>query len=369
MQSRIRELFGIDLPLFAFSHCRDVVAAVSRAGGMGVLGAVGFSPRRLEIELAWIDEHVEGKPYGVDIIMPAKSADTGTREERRLTAELTEMIPDSHRRFVEDLLADHGVPPLPEEQVRPPRALGTEATSLPQVEIALAHRVALLVNALGPPPREVVDQAHAAGVPVGALVGSVPQAERQVANGVDLVIAQGTEAGGHTGDIATMVLVPDVVDAVGPTPVLAAGGISSGRQMAAAIALGADGVWTGSMWLTVEEADTTPLVQDKLLSATAHDTVRSRSITGKPVRQLRTAWTEAWDAADAPRPLPWPLQTMLSTPAMARIERAQARDLAGMPVGQVVGRMRSVRPARAVVLDLIEEFADAVSRLEGFVEG
>ena len=368
MDNRICDLLGLEIPLFAFSHCRDVVAAVSRAGGMGVLGAVGFSPGRLERELDWIDDHVDGRPYGVDVIMPARSADTGTRNERELTAELTDMIPDGHRRFVEGLLTDYGVPPLPDDLRRPPRALGTEATSYPLIDVALAHPIRLLVNALGPPPAEMVERAHQSGVPVGALVGSVAQATNQVARGVDVVIAQGTEAGGHTGEIATMVLVPEVVDAVAPTPVLAAGGIASGRQMAAAVALGAEGVWTGSMWLTVEESDTTPLVREKLLAATSRDTVRSRAITGKPVRQLRNAWTEAWDAAEAPEPLPWPLQTMLSTPAMARIERARAGDLAGTPVGQVVGRLDATRPTRAVVLEMMEEFVEAVARLHSMLE-
>ncbi len=368
MRSRVCEMFGIDLPIFAFSHCRDVVAAVSRAGGMGVLGAVGFSARRLETELSWIDDHIDGKAYGVDLIMPARSADTGTRDVAKLTVELTEMIPERHRAFVEDLLEAHGVGPLPEDRRRPSRALGTEATSLPLVDVALTHPIRLFVNALGPPPPEVVDQAHDCGVPVAALVGTVAQAERQVANGVDLVIAQGTEAGGHTGDIATMVLVPEVVDAVAPTPVLAAGGIASGRQMAAALALGAEGVWTGSLWLTVQEADITPMVRDKLLAAMSGDTVRSRSITGKPVRQLRNAWTTAWDAPGAPPPLQWPLQTMLATPAMARIERAQARELAGTPVGQVVGRLDAVRPARDVVFELIDEMVDAVTRLHQLLE-
>ena len=367
MNNRICDLFGLEIPMFAFSHCRDVVTAVSRAGGMGVLGAVGFSARRLERELDWIDDHVEGKPYGVDVIMPARSADTGTRNERELTAELTNMIPEEHRQFVDDLLRDHGVPPLPDDLRRPPRALGTEATSYPLIDVALTHPIRLLVNALGPPPAEMVERAHRADVPVGALVGSVAQATNQVAKGVDVIIAQGTEAGGHTGEIATMVLVPEVVDAV-PTPVLAAGGIASGRQMAAAVALGADGVWTGSMWLTVDEADTSPLVREKLLAATSRDTVRSRAITGKPVRQLRNAWTEAWDAPGAPEPLPWPLQTMLSTPAMARIERARARELAGMPVGQVVGRLDASRPTRAVVLEMMEEFVEAVTRLHSMVE-
>ncbi|HEX5366265.1 MAG TPA: nitronate monooxygenase family protein [Acidimicrobiales bacterium] len=363
MRTDICDTFGIEYPIFAFSHCRDVVAEVSRAGGMGVLGAVGLSPRRLEIALDWIDEHVDGHPYGVDVIMPARSADTGERDLRKQRVDLTSMIPDGHVRFVEEVLDRHGVPPLPDEPRGPGQVLGTGASTFPLLDVALAHPTALVVNALGPPPPEVLESAHAQGVKVGALAGSVQQAVRHRNAGVDLVVAQGTEAGGHTGDVATMVLVPEVVDAVGPLPVLAAGGIGTGRQIAAALALGASGVWTGSLWLTVAESDTSPMVVDKLLAASSRDTVRSRSITGKPVRQLRTAWTEAWDAPDAPQPLTWPLQTMLTGPALARIERARCTELAGTPVGQIVGRMTSVRTARQVMFDLVDEFVDAARRV------
>lgn len=368
MRTPICEQLGIEFPIFAFSHCRDVVAAVSRAGGMGVLGAVGFSPRRLEIELDWIDEHVDGKPYGVDFIMPAKSVDTGTRDLKKLGLELDAMVPPEYPLFIDDLLAKHNVPPLAEDHKMGKIIIGTEGTSLPLVDIALAHPIKLLVNALGPPPKEVIDQAHDHGVAVGALVGTAAQAQRQVNNGVDLIIAQGTEAGGHTGEISTIVLVSEVVDAISPVPVLAAGGIGNGRQVAAAMALGAQGVWTGSIWLTVAEADTTPVVMEKLLAATSSDTVRSRALTGKPVRQLRTAWTEAWDSPDTPKPLQWPLQTMIASPALARIERARSAELSGSPVGQIVGTMNAVRPARDVVFDLVEGYIEATQRLSRLTE-
>ncbi len=218
---------------------------------------------------------------------------------------------------------------------------------------------------MGPPPPEAIERAHEQGVTVAALVGRVEQAERDVQLGVDVVIAQGYEAGGHTGEVATMVLVPDVVDAVAPTPVLAAGGIGTGRQMAAAMALGADGVWTGSIWLTVAEADTTPLITDKLLAARSTDTVRSRAYTGKPARQLRTAWTDAWDRPDSPGTLPMPLQFILNSRAMRAATRAGATELIGMPVGQIVGRMNQVRTAKQVVYEMVEEFIDVTERLHG----
>ncbi|HEX6394720.1 MAG TPA: nitronate monooxygenase family protein [Acidimicrobiales bacterium] len=378
MKTEICEMLGIEFPIFAFTHCRDVAAAVSRAGGMGVLGALAFSPEQLEIELSWIDEHCGGKPYGVDVVMPVKSADreAGLHDERQLADQLRGMISQAHWDYVEKILADHGVPPLPEEQdsgsAGDPLSSGvlgwTEATGTPLIDVALAHPISLLASALGPPPKEAIDRAHDQGVKVAALIGRVEQAVRDVQKGVDIIIAQGYEAGGHTGEVASMVLVPDVVDAVAPVPVLAAGGIATGRQMAAAMALGAQGVWTGSIWLTVTEANTSDIALDKLLAATSSDTVRSRALTGKPARQLRTAWTEAWEAPESPGTLPMPLQFILNNYAMRRIQRSGNRELTGMPVGQVVSRMNNVRPSKDLIYDIIEEYIDTMNRLSTTVD-
>jgi NAD(P)H-dependent flavin oxidoreductase YrpB (nitropropane dioxygenase family) len=369
MRTRATDLFGLDLPLFAFSHCRDVVAAVSKAGGMGVLGALAFTPEQLEIELHWIDEHVDGRPYGVDVVMPASYAGAGGElDPDRMEQQLADMIPAEHQAFIERVLDEHHVPPLNEDEEQRSGLLGwTHEGARPQVEIALAHPTRLLVNALGPPPKDVVDLAHEHGVKVAALVGSLAHAERQVNQGVDMIVAQGYEAGGHTGDVAAMVLVPEVVDAVGDrVPVLAAGGIGSGRQMAAAMALGADGVWTGSIWLTTAESDTAPAVVDRLMAAGSRDTVRSRALTGKPARQLRTPWTDAWERPDSPGYLPMPLQYMATAEAQRRIAKYNVDDLRVMPVGQIVGRMTSVRPVRDVVFDLVAEFVEATERLDHF---
>jgi len=269
---------------------------------------------------------------------------------------------------VEGVLAQHHVPPLPAEEDKPVGLLGwTHEGARPQVDIALAHPIKLLVNALGPPPKDIVELAHEHGVKVAALVGSVQQAQRQVNQGVDMIVAQGHEAGGHTGEVATMVLVPEVVDAVAPVPVLAAGGIGSGRQIAAALALGAEGVWTGSIWLTTAESDMAPLVMDKLLHATSRDTVRSRVMTGKPARMLRTAWTDAWDAPESPGTLPMPLQYMLTAEAQRRIAKFQVAELTGMPVGQIVGTMNAVRPVRDVIYDLVEGFVEATEHLNALL--
>jgi len=367
MKTRICDTFGIEFPIFAFSHCRDVVAAVSRAGGLGVLGALAFTPEQLEIELKWIDEHVDGKPYGVDVVMPISSVGGEGAQEPDFQA----MIPQAHRDFVESVMDRYGVPKLPEDAPAPMALLGwTYDNARPQVDIALSHPIKLLASALGPPPPDVTQKAHEQGVIVAALVGSAQQAIKQKEAGVDVIVASGYEAGGHTGEVASMVLVPEVVDAVAPTPVLAAGGIGSGRQMAAALALGADGVWTGSIWLTVKEADTADFLVDRMMHATSRDTVRSRSMTGKPARQLRTAWTDAWEAPDSPGTLPMPLQYMLTAEAQARMRRyPQARDLATTPVGQIVGRMNSVRSTRDVIYEMVEECAAVTERLAGAVAG
>ena len=173
MRTRATELFGLDLPLFAFSHCRDVVAAVSKAGGMGVLGALAFTPDQLEIELKWLDDHVDGKPYGVDVVMPANYAGKGGElDPSRMEQQLADMIPQEHKDFIEKVLQEHDVPPLNEDEERSGLLGWTHEGARPQVDISLAHPIKLLVNALGPPPKDVVDLAHDHGVKVAALVGS-----------------------------------------------------------------------------------------------------------------------------------------------------------------------------------------------------
>jgi NAD(P)H-dependent flavin oxidoreductase YrpB (nitropropane dioxygenase family) len=360
MHTPVCDTLGIEFPIFAFSHCRDVVAAVTNAGGLGVLGAVAHSPDSLEIELAWIDEHVKGKPYGVDLLLPVNFADPG---------QLASPFPAGHVAFVEDLLTRYGVPGLPEDVQSSPVSLRVSPHAAGTLlDVAFAHPIRLFASALGPPPPDVVRHAKDRGVVVAALVGTTEHARRQQAAGVDLIVAQGTEAGGHTGTISTMVLVPEVVRAVSPTPVLAAGGIVTGAQVAAAMALGAQGVWCGSVWLTTEEAETDPTVQRKMLAATAADTVRSRSLTGKPARMLRSAWTDAWDSEAAPAPLPMPLQTMLTAPAQQRINRhagtegSGARELATYYVGQGVGLMDRIRPARQVVEQMVSEYLAVAER-------
>ena len=376
MKTDVTEMFGIEFPIFAFSHCRDVVAAVTKAGGVGVLGAVAHSPRSLEIDLEWIEDEVGDKPFGVDLIVPAKYA--GSDQGGLKMGSIREMIPDEHRRYVDDILQRYDVPPLADDGTDDGLGRGADDAPAPMsaesqepgLEIALAHKSAIIVNALGPPPQHMIDRCKEAGRKVGALAGKPQHAERHVNAGVDIIIAQGSEAGGHTGEIGTMVLIPEIVDAVGNTPVLGAGGIGRGRQMAAAMALGAQGVWCGSVWLTTEEAETHPVVKQKFLDATSADTIRSRSRTGKPARQLKSAWTAEWDDPDTPMPLGMPMQPVLIAEAIRRIDRAAyqegsgAEKLANYFVGQIVGTMNESKPAARVVYEMVEEFIDASESLK-----
>jgi NAD(P)H-dependent flavin oxidoreductase YrpB (nitropropane dioxygenase family) len=371
VKTSICDQYGIDFPLFAFSHCRDVVAAVTNAGGLGVLGGTAFTPQELEAELAWIDGEVRGRPYGVDIIVPAKFEGKG---ENLTAGALVDRIPADYRSFVTELLAAHDIPSDENRRIGGSSLSGDTGEAL--LEVALRHPIKLMANALGVPPRYMIEAGQSSGVPVAALVGARQHALKQVEAGVDLIIAQGTEAGGHCGEVSTLVLVPEVLDALAEigsdVPVLAAGGIVTGRQMAACVAMGAAGAWTGSVWLTTEEAETAPHTKQKFLAASSRDTIRSAGRTGKPSRQLVSDWTDAWAPNEGgQKPLPLPLQSMLVEPTLRRIDKLAtnghpgAQALATYFVGQGVGLMNKVKPARDVVLEFIEDYVAAAERLGG----
>ncbi len=365
MRTALSDEFGLDLALFAFNYQPDVVIEVCKNGGLGVLGAVRFTPAELREALDYIEANIGGRPYGVDVVMPAKTEAKAGMDVASMHTMLEEMIPQEHRDFVESVLDKYDVPKLPAGESAGRDLLSwndTEARE--QVDISLERPdVKLIVNALGPPPKDVVEQAHQAGVKVAALTGRKDHALKQVANDVDIIVAQGTEAGGHSGEIATMVLVPEVVDAVGGRPVLAAGGIGNGRQVAAALALGAQGVWTGSMWLNTVECGQSEIMHKKFREAGSQDAVRSRAYTGKPARQLRTEWTDAWDDPSTPAALGMPLQFMLCAEAQDRIRRAGKEELMGTPIGQLVGSFGEVRTVAEVIASLKAEYERAVSSL------
>ncbi|MGJ3508583.1 NAD(P)H-dependent flavin oxidoreductase [Enemella sp. A6] len=365
MRTALTERFGIRYPIFGFTPSEHVAAAITRAGGMGVLGCVRFDdPEELDATLTWMSQNTDGLPFGVDVVMPAKAPTEGA------AGDLKDMIPQEHRDFVARTLAELNVPEL--EGQSGPTVLGwLHSNARAQVEVALRHRPALIANALGSPPADVIAAAKDAGVAVAALAGSVEHARRHVAEGVDIVISQGHEAGGHTGEITTMVLTPQVVDAVGSeAAVLAAGGIGSGRQVAASLALGADGVWLGSRWLTAAEyqlgreaGDRPSVVQQAILNAGSGDTVRSRVYSGKPARLLRTRWTDAWQAADAPEPLPMPLQNLLVSEAHQRISAGDDPSVVAMPAGQIVGMIDEIESVDTIMAELVDGYRAAVDRL------
>jgi NAD(P)H-dependent flavin oxidoreductase YrpB (nitropropane dioxygenase family) len=366
VRTSLCDLLGIEHPIAGFSPSEHVAAAVSRAGGLGVLGCVRFNdPAELDTALDWMDKNTGGRPYGVDVVMPARVPAEGA------ATDLDQMIPQAHRDFVAQTLLKLGVPPLPDGAQPPDGVLGwLHSVARKQVEVALAHPARLIANALGPPPPGVIARAHQRGMLVAALAGKAEHARRQVASGVDIVVAQGYEAGGHTGEIGSMVLIPEIIDAVGgvggPVPVLAAGGIGCGRQVAAALALGAVGVWMGSAWLATQEYAQSlpaPAVTQAVLAATSSDTVRSRIYSGKPARLLKNRWTEAWEQPGAPEPLGMPLQNLLVSEAHQRLMRSGQPDVVPMPAGQIVGRLTEVRPVADVIAALVREADEALERL------
>jgi NAD(P)H-dependent flavin oxidoreductase YrpB (nitropropane dioxygenase family) len=375
MKSAICEMLGIEFPLIAFTHCRDVVVEVTKAGGMGVLGAAGYGPEALEIELNWIDEHIDEMPYGVDLIAPTSMAIT---DDNATPEDVLAMVPDGHRQFAMNILAQHQIDTAGIYENQPGGGGGflTEGRAGNIIDVAFAHPIKLIANALGVPPRYMLDMGKANNVVVAALVGAKEHAIKQVEAGVDVLVVAGTEAGGHCGEVSTLVLVPEVCESVRDydIPVLAAGGIVTGRQMAACMAMGAAGAWTGSVWLTTSEAETSPVIKEKYLQASSRQTVRSQARTGKYSRQLRSPWTDAWESEDAPQPLPMPLQSLVSEAPLRKVTKLAegghqgAKQLATSFVGQGVGLMNSIQSTRSVVYEFKEDYLEAVARLSGTLE-
>ncbi len=374
MQSPVCDLLDIEFPLLAFTHCRDVVVEVSKAGGLGVLGAAGYSAEELEVELSWIDEHIDGKPYGVDLIAPNSLSATDTDT----AADQAAQVPREHKDYALNILARHDIDGSDVYRDSGIRNTGflTSNQAGNIIDVAFSHPIKLIANALGVPPRYMLEMGKERGVAVAALVGAKEHAVRQVEAGVDILVVSGTEAGGHCGEVSTMVLVPEVCQAVegSDAVVLAAGGIVTGRKMAACMAMGAHGAWTGSMWLTTSEAETPPIIKEKYTQASSRDTVRSKYRTGKYSRQLRSPWTEAWESEEAPKPLPMPIMSQVSEPALAKIGKlaegnhAGARQLATYWVGQGVGLMNDVQDTRTVVREFMADYLQAVERLGSTLE-
>ena len=362
-------MLGIEFPLIAFSHCRDVVVEVSKAGGLGVLGAASFSAEQLEIELTWIDEQLAGTPYGVDLIAPTSMAVT---EENDSFEDIKGLVPDNYRQFASSILEKHDIDSTgvyADEYEK--NAFLTKGQAGNIIDVAFSHPIKLIANALGVPPTYMIEMGRRYGVATAALIGTKEHAIKQVQAGVDIVVASGTEAGGHCGDVSTMVLIPEICSVMEDSgvPVLAAGGIVTGRQMAACMAMGAAGVWTGSVWLTSSESDVPEVLKQKMLKASSRETIRSKARTGKHSRQLRSPWTEAWESKGAPEPLPMPLQSLVTEIPLAKVTKMAeaghdgAEQLATSWVGQGVGLMKDSLSAKSIVYEFMEGYVSASERL------
>ncbi|WOH38852.1 nitronate monooxygenase family protein [Thalassotalea fonticola] len=373
MYTKICEGLGIEFPIFAFSHCRDVVVAVSKAGGLGVLGAGFMNAEQLKEELDWIESHIDGKPYAVDVVIPQNyvGRDEPDLSEQELEDKLWKMVPQAHLDAAEKLMRDHGVPEWPEDGR--PKILGwTMQTVMPCIKEALTRpNCKAIVNALGTPPEHVINMVKESGRMIGALCGKKKQAVQHKNAGLDFVVAQGGEGGGHTPEVGSVVLWPEIIDAVHPMPVLAAGGIGNGRQMLAAMSMGAAGVWTGSLWLTVEEAHAQPAQKNTLLNATVNDTVRTTSWTGKGARVLRNEWTDFWDNKENLDPLPMPLHGLVTADAMRRTETyagsGNCQNVAINICGQVIGQINEIESCRGVVTRLLTQYLDALENVNALM--
>jgi NAD(P)H-dependent flavin oxidoreductase YrpB (nitropropane dioxygenase family) len=355
LHTKVCDLFGIEFPIFAFSHCRDVVVAVTNAGGLGVLGELARTPDQIAQDIKWIRERVGDKPFGIDLVFPASVPPSANLED------LAAQIPDEHRAFIQSLRDRYNLPPPAHRPENTENGLGSARGGLfsqehgrRQLDVALEERVPLLASGLGS-PAFVVEAAHARGIKVAGLIGRTRQARREVEAGVDMIIAQGYDAGGHTGEIGTFTLVPQVVAIAGGTPVLAAGGVGTGRHLAAALCLGASGVWTGTIWLASRESDSSMVIKEKILAATEDDTVRSRALTGKPARRHKTQYPAEWEAPGAPAPLPMPLQGILIADLMQSVQESRFEPFMGTPAGQAIGTVHEIKACRDMVYDMVDE--------------
>ena len=354
LHTRLCDEYGCEVPVVAFAHTKDVIAAVTNAGGIGVLGASSLTEDELRSAIHWIRDKVGDKPFGIDLLVPASFVE-GNLED------LEAMIPAGHREFVANLIRDNTIPPPTGDEPRPNAGdrLNRARRSL---DILFEEEVPIFASGLGS-PAFILDRAHEAGMKIWGLVGLPRQAQRQIDAGVDVVIAQGYDSGGHSGTVGTFTLVPEVVRmAEGTnTMVVAAGGINNGRQLAAALTMGAVGIWTGTIWLATHESETDMFLKQRLIEARAEDPYQSRAMSGKPIRQLPSRYGDAWKQPGAPEPLQMPLQGMLVADILDGIQDNKVEEWMTTPAGQSVVGINAVRPAADVVYSLAEE---AIERFE-----
>ncbi len=354
LQTKLCDKFGIEYPIAAFTHCKDVAAAVTGAGGIGVLGMAGASPDEIAAGVKWLRDRVGDKPFGIDVLIPASVPPSVNRED------LEAAIPEEHLAFVQKLKDQHEVPdPAEPIGVGGGGGMMSQEGARRQLDALVDLKVPIIASGLGN-PAFVLEAAHANGISVWGLVGKVRQARREIESGVDVVIAQGHDAGGHNSPIGTFSLVPQVVRIAGETPILCAGGVTTGEQVVAALALGAAGVWTGSIWLASHESDEHMMVKEKVLAATEDDTILSRALTGKRARLVKNAWTMAWEEPGAPKPLAMPLQGMLGGDLLRGAREAGIGEFAGTGLGQGVGVITEMKSCRQIITELVFEAQDVI---------
>jgi len=347
---------GIQYPIFGFAHDVKTVAAITNAGGFGVYGATRRFPEEITAELEQIRALTGDRPFGVDLVLPPGMPEHNSREA--IEAE----IPESHKRFVEQLIERYRVPPASAPGMRT-RFIRSAEIEAAQLRAVLESDVDMFACGIGAPP-DAVAAARDRGKVTLALIGSPHHVERSRQAGVEMLVAQGYDAGAHTGPIGTYSLVPQIVDAAGDLPVLVAGGVATGRHIAAALAMGAQGVWMGTAWLLSEEhqGHMHPINTAKLKAAGSADTVITRSESGKTFRQIRTAWSQEWEAESAPEPLKMPYQDVLVGDLLGAIEEHDIEPLIHSGAGQSVAYFNEVAPVENIMQNLVAEASDVLSQ-------
>jgi len=355
LHTAICDRLGIRYPIFGFSHSVEVTAAITNAGGFGVYGATRDMPDAISARLAEIRSRVGDRPFGADLLLPTGMADKND------WAAAEARIPEGHKAFVRHLKEKYKVPDPTGKSFFSSVVRSNELFEA-QADAVLASDVNLFASAIGT-PRHMIERAKEAGKITLSLVGAPKHVKYAKAAEVDVIVAQGYDAGGHTGPIGTMSLVPQIVDLAGEIPVLAAGGIADGRQVAASLALGAQGVWLGTVWLTTEEHRVNRRILEKLWKAGSADTVLTRSHSGKTCRVLRTAWSEEWDAEGAPKPLEMPYQHVLIGDLLTGVMEHEIEPLMYEAAGQGVAWCNEMTTVGQVVERLVAEAREALAGL------
>ncbi|NMG76477.1 nitronate monooxygenase [Aromatoleum diolicum] len=357
LHTQLCDKLGIEYPVVAFTHCKDVAVAVINAGGFAVLGEALHTPDQIAADIKWIRERIGGKPFGIDLVLPSSVP------EEKTVDELLAMIPPEQRAFEQSIKRKYDVPdPKIAPDIHHWGGLD-QKRALDQLDVVFDERVPVFASGLGS-PAFLLKRAHELGMQVWGLVGKPRQAKKQIAAGTDVIIAQGYDAAGHTGNIGTFSIVPQVVDAARGTgvPVIAAGGVTTGRHLAAALALGADGVWTGSLWLASRESDVNLPLKERLIEAETEDTVYSNCISGYTMRTTRCPWHDEWGSDAAPAVLKPPLQMILSSNYIQGSLDYQRKDLMTEAAGQGIHYVTEMKPARQILSDIVEEALDVFDR-------